>query len=948
MLRVCSSLVVLGICLLFTPIVSAQQSPFSSCADGTGSVENATIVVPTSSNPNINGTALSADSEIAVFDDAGSFCAGVATWNGSSNVSITVWGDPDGVNGLSDGESMSFQVWDHDSDTSYDDDISVSYLSLPGYSTDGIYGDGKLFAFSDLTITAAGSPPSAPTLDSPGNDATSVSTSLTLDWNAVSDANSYRVQLATNSGFSSPIVDKNNLSQTQHSVSSLNYSTVYYWRVRAKNANGNSTWSDTWSFTTDDPPIAPPASPTLDSPEDDATSVSRDIALAWNSVSTAISYHLQVASNEGFSTLIANENDLTNTSYDGADLDYSTTYYWRVRASNAGGTSGWSAVWSFSTEDETIAPPAAPTLDSPEDDATSMPRDTPLGWNSVSGADSYHLQVATDDGFSSLIVDEDDQSGTNYDDTSFDYSEVYFWRVKASNAGGTSDWSSTWSFTVQDEPATQPTVPTLDTPENEAVNVSRNPRIEWNSVENAESYRIQVSTKDDFSNLILDDDDLADTRFDLTDLDFATTYYWRVKASNAGGTSEWSDTWYFTTENDPTAVPRAPVLESPEDDAEDVSTSPTLRWKEVSGANSFKIQVASDEGFSNILLEVDSLSDPEHDLADLAYTTAYFWRVQANNGNGDSEWSAIWRFTTQSPGGSVPERPSTDHHSDGETNVSVAPTLTWNAVSGADIYHLQLAVDPIFAEIVVNVEDLSQTHFDLSGLDYATSYFWRVRASNATGISSWSDVLRFTTETQTSTQLTTPILASPRDGAENVTVPVMLVWEVVPQAAYYQIQVSKETGDGSSVVVFDSLGVFGTSLRDIVLEEDVLHTWRVKAFSDDGNSAWSSRSSFTTESVTNTAFEEDAELPSRSQLLPNYPNPFHRQTTLSFELSETTVTKITIYNLLGKAITTLVNETLSAGKHEIIWNADNAPSGIYLCRMQAGTTTLTRKLTVMK
>ena len=80
----------------------------------------------------------------------------------------------------------------------------------------------------------------------------------------------------------------------------------------------------------------------------------------------------------------------------------------------------------------------------------------------------------------------------------------------------------------------------------------------------------------------------------------------------------------------------------------------------------------------------------------------------------------------------------------------------------------------------------------------------------------------------------------------------------------------------------------------------------------------------------------------------NYPNPFNPMTTISYTLPKSSTVSFTIYNLAGQKIETLVSEAQSAGEHEVKWNAGQLPSGVYVCRMQAGEFVQTRKLVLLK
>ncbi|HEV8538635.1 MAG TPA: glycosyl hydrolase family 18 protein [Bacteroidota bacterium] len=92
------------------------------------------------------------------------------------------------------------------------------------------------------------SPPAAPTLAAPANNASGVETNPALTWNLSAGAASYRLQVSTNSSFSSFLVDTSNVSSASTNVVGLLSSTTYFWRVNATNEAGTSDWSTTWTF----------------------------------------------------------------------------------------------------------------------------------------------------------------------------------------------------------------------------------------------------------------------------------------------------------------------------------------------------------------------------------------------------------------------------------------------------------------------------------------------------------------------------------------------------------------------------------------------------------------------------------------------------------------------------------------------------------------------------
>ncbi|XWN37270.1 MAG: redoxin domain-containing protein [Balneola sp.] len=112
------------------------------------------------------------------------------------------------------------------------------------------------------------------------------------------------------------------------------------------------------------------------------------------------------------------------------------------------------------------------------------------------------------------------------------------------------------------------------------------------------------------------------------------------------------------------------------------------------------------------------------------------------------------------------------------------------------------------------------------------------------------------------------------------------------------------------------------------------------------------------ESVQNTIEEELAlatsnqntisELPSSIRLQQNYPNPFNPSTTISYALKESSNISLTIYNMLGVKITTLENGFRTAGEHTITFDASSLSSGIYIYKLTTETTTLTKRMTLLK
>ena len=93
---------------------------------------------------------------------------------------------------------------------------------------------------------------------------------------------------------------------------------------------------------------------------------------------------------------------------------------------------------------------------------------------------------------------------------------------------------------------------------------------------------------------------------------------------------------------------------------------------------------------------------------------------------------------------------------------------------------------------------------------------------------------------------------------------------------------------------------------------------------------------------------EIAGLSAEFSLSQNYPNPFNPETVIEYSLPKLGDVSLVVYNLLGEEVTILVNESISAGNHQVIWDASNVASGIYFYHLQAGNFVQTRKMVLLK
>ncbi|MFQ5570778.1 MAG: fibronectin type III domain-containing protein, partial [Rhodothermales bacterium] len=592
------------------------------------------------------------------------------------------------------------------------------------------------------------------------------------------------------------------------------------------------------------------------------------------------------------------------------------------------------ALFSYSDATFPSAPDAIALLN-PDNNALDQPTTLTLAWTADPAADTYHLQVATSSSFSEIVFENANLTQTGRQVGPLLDGRTYYWRVLGENTAGTGPWSDIYSFTTL-TPQVPPDVVVLDDPLDNVVNMPTAITFDWEGTAGASEYHLQVSTTEDFSEIVFENDNLVSTRRTVTSLDNNTTYYWRVRAANQAGAGPWSDVRRLTTAP---PLPGVVTPRSPQNDATGVPPTVDLAWDPVPGAASYDVQVGTTFNFSQIVFDGRGIEGTTVQVGPLEVNRKHFWQVRAVNVAGVGEWSARQRFTTALVAPGVIGLISPD---DEAADQPLTVAFEWEAEPNADAYHFQLSTTEDFSEIVYQGANLSQTTTEVADLSGNTVYVWRVRGKNTVGTGPWSDVRRFTT------MLTAPgpvALVAPDDGAIDLPGIVPLEWEALADVDAYHLQVS--TTEDFSQIVFDRDDLTETMTEVGPLAYLTTHYWRVHGKNAVGDGPWSGTRRFTLAVGTGVESLGDG-IPGQYRLHQNYPNPFNPATTLRFDLPESAHVSLVIYDMLGRVVETLVSDTLPAGEFSFAWDATHRPSGIYLARLQTGTFSQTRQLLLLK
>jgi hypothetical protein len=496
--------------------------------------------------------------------------------------------------------------------------------------------------------------------------------------------------------------------------------------------------------------------------------------------------------------------------------------------------------------------PEAPLLLLPADgERTTGESHPPLGmptfvWSPVAEATKYQIQISVSSGFAATVLDEESEN-SSYTPVNLLGNGLFYWRVRAATGTGSravwGPYSDGYSVEI-DWGNGDALRPVLLSPEDGAVKAAfDHNNFSWMAVAGAATYRLQISTNENFADVVYTATTLATHLTPASRLQ-NNLYYWRViPIDNKGNLGAPSVVRQFTFN-----WSNAPHLLAPEDDAT-IAFVPRFSWTAVEAAREYRLQISTQDNF----ITYDQIVTRNTDYTPVkkfSNDQDYFWRVQAVDGLGiASPWSEIRRYRAQwnfKPQLLTPDNPT----------IRLAyPFFSWAPVAGAERYQIQIADNNSFLNpkivdtTLYNVTNYTQPEWKTAEID--KFYYWQVRAIDARGnYTPWSDTWSFQFATTTVPSLVYPL---PYYTPDNQNLPVhgdrsfgspLFIWDTahsvsffpsflpVP-ADYYRLEVDDDPGFGSPNFAIESAGIAAApTMTDPFadLEDGKFYYWRVRAY----------------------------------------------------------------------------------------------------------------------
>lgn len=463
-----------------------------------------------------------------------------------------------------------------------------------------------------------------------------------------------------------------------------------------------------------------------------------DIQLYWSSSSGATSYYLDISTDVDFINKLPNYNNRnvgnTNT-YLASGLNSNSTYYARIRACNSSDPRANSSTLTCFT----TAVPQPPTANGGSGAASNK---ITANWSFVGGVDGYYLELLTKNGtnYNPVPGYEKFNAGntTSITLTGLTPSTTYYYRVKTYSGTCESGSSNMISYATLSYEAP----PSAPTGFSQVYGTCNEIILYWNEASNATGYYLDVSTNNSFDSFVegYNNKNIGfTTSFTVnSNLTSGTTYYARIRAFNASNPGDYSSTITCNTTSFP-----APIAIG---GSGATTNQITVNWNSQGNVSGYYLDLSTNSSFTEIVQGYYNYpvgNETSKTITGLKSGTKYYYRVKSYSGACVSNYSNTIDYATLLNAPSAPSEISQDY---GNCHLM---SFHWPAVPDAASYYLDVSTEESFSSFVDGYANLyigNEPNYTVDkNLSPNTTYYIRLRASNASGTSSSSDPFRCTT-----------------------------------------------------------------------------------------------------------------------------------------------------------------------------------------------------------
>ncbi|MFC1481240.1 FlgD immunoglobulin-like domain containing protein [Candidatus Neomarinimicrobiota bacterium] len=853
------------------------------------------------------------------------------------------------------------------------DEDQLYYWKVVAVDGDGAETPSEVWTF---WTNSANSAPDPFTIISPAIGSDQDTLQPTFTWTTATEADlfdevNYRLVVGTSINFLYVFYEGPDTTWTVDGHLSDN--AVWYWRVEAVDLAGATTVNTgNYHYFMVNTDNDNPGLFALLSPPDESMTSTLDPTFNWRESddpeADVVAYHFYYGTDAEFTEGDPIVLETTSHTLEG-NLEEDQLYYWQVVAVDGDGGETPSALWSFWTN-STNSAPGQFSLITPESGSEQDTLKPAFNWTAATDVDlfdqvSYRLVLGSNINDLAVVYE-----GPN---TSFDALEiplednsVYYWRVVATDlAGATTVNTGDYQHFIVNITNDQPGIFAILSPPDQSMVSTLDPTFYWRESDDPEAdvvaYHFYFDTDETFAEV--DPIVMDSLSYSLpANLDEDQLYYWQVVAVDGNGGETPSALWSFWT-NQLNNPPTAFNLLEPGNNLELLTLTPTFSWGAATDTDiydgvTYSLFLGSSSGDLAVAYTGSETTFTVQAEADLiADNTAYIWGVVARDqagattGNADDYFSFAINAFNEPP---VPVHTITP--SDSSIEITLIPEFYWMPSIDPDPgdiveYTLLYWTDPD----TITAVPLGSNEFSLidSLLDNST-YHWTVVSTDAHDSSTVSDTSVFWTDEYP--EPPAPFLALlPANDSQSLSNDVVFTWNIAADPdpldfATYNLIYATDWADSATYLYI-------AGIADSTIEANLIsnteYFWLVEAVDKDGQLVQSNEGQPMRLVVGTLVINASDLIPTEFALHQNYPNPFNPTTILEFDLPRQVDASLKVYDIMGREVITIVNESMVPGYHRLAWNGrtnngQQVPSGLYIARLVTAEYSKTIKMVLLK
>ncbi|WP_405412602.1 BspA family leucine-rich repeat surface protein [Maribacter sp. Asnod1-A12] len=645
-------------------------------------------------------------------------------WNTVANTDgyrITVIGSNSTANNMTDFEVTSGNTFNFSNDFIEGETVTVT---IKPYNN-----NGEASGCTSETFTIVPPPvPTCTTLITPVNNTANADIDTDISWNAVAGATGYTITVTASESTANNLTEVDVIATSYDFTNDFIQGEMVTVTITPFNESGAATGCTSESFA-----IKPvPTCTSLNTPVNGNDAVDASISISWDAVYDAIGYFVTISANT------STANNVTDFKTTATSLDFTDDFTQGETVSvtiipyNESGNAIGCTTESFSIQ----AVPTCTGLISPANGAIDVPVNTDIEWTTVPEADGYLLTVTGSSSSANNVDQLNITTGNSHMFTNdFDQGETVSVTIIPYNNAGEAIGCTMESFSIK----SIPNCTFLTSPLNGAVLAEVN-EISWNTVPDADGYRLTVFANNSTANNV-SDLEVTDTTYTFpNEFNEGETVTVTIVPFNDIGDAIGCVSESFTIRPLPTCTNLIASLQN----VNNVAVTADIEWNPSNDADGYRISIGTTANGNDIVDNEDVASLTSYILnEDLPSETQIFITITPYNSSGDAESCTTESFTTEviAPDCAVLISPT-----NGETNVSLESTISWNEVEKTNGYRISIGTSANSNDIIDNVDMgnlTTYTHHDEFPFD--TEIFVNITSYNSAGESAGCETQSFTT-----------------------------------------------------------------------------------------------------------------------------------------------------------------------------------------------------------